>query len=62
VPGNGRLLVNGEPVGEGPISRIFYGPYESLDIGADLGTPVSADYRVPNTCNGTLRQVSVELK
>jgi hypothetical protein len=61
VPGTGRLFINGEAVGEGAISRIFYGPYESLDIGTDLGTPVSADYQTPFAYGGELAKVTVEL-
>jgi hypothetical protein len=34
-------------VGEGRISKIAYGSYDTLDIGADLGTPVSNEYKVP---------------
>lgn len=60
--GTGRLFVNGAPVGEGRIQRIVYGPYESLDIGADLGTPVSPAYRVPFAYGGRLEQVRVELR
>jgi arylsulfatase len=62
VPGKGRLFINGKAVGEGNISKIVYGPYESLDIGADLGSPVSADYRVPFAFAGVINQVQVELK
>lgn len=62
VPGAGRLFINGEAVGEGEISRISYGPYESLDIGTDLGTPVSADYQTPFAYGGELAKVTVELK
>jgi arylsulfatase len=62
VSGEGRLSVNGKPVGSGPIARIAYGPYESLDIGADLGSPVSPDYRVPNAYGGVIQQVRVELR
>ncbi|MEX8518324.1 MAG: arylsulfatase [Leptothrix sp. (in: b-proteobacteria)] len=60
--GIGRLFVNGQPVGEGPIRRIVYSAYESLDIGADLGTPVSPAYRTPFAYAGQLHQVRVELR
>ncbi|MBS0355843.1 MAG: arylsulfatase [Proteobacteria bacterium] len=62
VPGVGRLFVNGEQVGEGRIAKIVYGPYESLDIGADLGSPVSPDYKVPFSFTGTLGKLEVELR
>jgi arylsulfatase len=62
VAGQGRLIVNGRQVAAGTIGRIVYQPYESLDIGADLGSPVSPDYRVPNAFGGVLNQVRVELR
>ena len=62
VPGRGRLFVNGQVVGEAAISKIVYGPYESLDVGADLGSPVSPAYRVPFAYTGRLNQVQVELR
>lgn len=62
VPGRGRLSVGGRTVGEGGISKIAYGPYETLDIGADLGTPVSADYTVPFAFAGNIDKVRVELR
>lgn len=62
VPGVGKLFIDGKPAGEGKIERIFYGPYESLDIGADLGTPVSSDYKTPFAYGGDLTKVTVELK
>ena len=62
VPGTGRLSVNGELVGEGRIAKLVYGPYESLDIGSDLGSPVSNDYKAPNAFNGKLDKVQIELR
>ncbi len=61
VPGTGRLYVNGKQVGEGRISKIAYGSYDTLDIGADLGTPVSSEYKVPFSFSGSLDTVQVEL-
>jgi arylsulfatase len=49
-------------VGEGSISKIVYSRYETLDIGADLGSPVSSEYAVPFAFTGTLARVQVELK
>jgi arylsulfatase len=62
VPGRGRLYVNGQLVGEAAISKIVYAPYESLDVGADLGSPVSPAYRVPFAYTGRLDKVQVELR
>ena len=61
VPGVGRLYVDGRQVGEGRIAKIVYGSYDTLDIGADLGTPVSRDYKVPFSFSGNLGKVQVEL-
>ncbi len=61
MPGIGRLYVNGRQVGEGRISKITYGSYDTLDIGADLGTPVSGEYKVPFSFSGSLDTVQVEL-
>lgn len=61
VPGVGRLFVDGRQVGEGRISKIAYGSYDTLDVGADLGTPVSRDYAVPFSFTGRLDKVEVEL-
>lgn len=60
--GTGRLFVNGQLVGEQKIQRIVYSPYESLDIGADLGTAVSPAYNVPFAYTGQLDKVQVELR
>lgn len=62
VSGRGRLFIDGRPVGEGAIAKIVYGPYETLDIGADLGSPVSSDYAVPFAFGGTVNKVQVELR
>jgi arylsulfatase A-like enzyme len=62
VPGQGRLFIDGKPVGEGHIGKITYSPYESLDIGADLGSPVSSDYKTPFAFAGTVDKVQVELR
>ena len=61
MPGVGRLFVDGRQVGEGRISKIAYGSYDTLDVGADLGTPVSRDYAVPFSFTGRLDKVEVEL-
>ena len=55
-------FVDGQPAGEGDIARIVYGPYESLDVGQDLGSAVSADYSVPYAFNGKIHEVKVTLK
>ena len=62
VSGKGRLLINGQIVGEGRIGKIVYSPTESLDIGADLGSSVSNDYKTPFIFPGKIDKVLVELR
>jgi len=62
VAGRGRLFVNGQAVGEGAISKIAYQAYESQDIGADLGSPVSSDYASPFRFTAQIERVQVELR
>lgn len=57
-----RAFVNGAAVGEGRISKITYSPYESLDIGSDLGSPVGDDYQSPFAFAGSIEKVHVELQ
>jgi arylsulfatase len=61
-PAGVRLLVNGTVVGEGRIANLvsIYG--ETLDIGKDLGSPVSADYPKPAAFTGTIETVALDLK
>jgi arylsulfatase len=60
--GTASLLVNGKPAGQGKIGVLggFY--TETLDIGRDLGSPVSKDYGVPFAFNGKIDTVTVYLK
>jgi len=62
VSGKGTLFVNGKAVAEGRIGKIVYSPYESLDIGADLGSAVSDDYRSPFRFGGSVDKVEVDLQ
>jgi arylsulfatase len=61
--GKVRLQVNGVFEGEAEFSNLIGTQHgETLDIGKDLGTAVSTDYRVPNPFNGKISLVEVELK
>ncbi len=62
VDGVCRLLVDGVEVASAVIPRIIRGfmPFEGLDIGADLGSPVG-DYESPFRFTGTIHEVVVEL-
>ncbi|MBC3189797.1 arylsulfatase [Pseudonocardia sp. C8] len=63
--GSLSLVVDGAKVGEGRIEQTI--PYyfsfdETLDVGVDLGTPVSEDYpAVDNGFTGTVRTVRIDL-
>ncbi len=61
------LKVDGAEVGQLDVKRTVAGAFtasETLDVGVDLGSPVSLDYfdRRPYAFNGTINSVTVELK
>ena len=61
-PGVARLTVNGKPAGEAAIAN-FGGFYsETLDIGSDLGSPVSQEYASPFAFTGHIETVTLELQ
>jgi arylsulfatase len=62
LPGNARLSVNGSQAGEAHFDGVPSSYHESLDIGADLGTAVSADYPSPPSFTGTIHAVTVDVK
>ena len=56
------LFVNGEKVDEGRVEATEWGRFsadETFDIGADTGSPVSADYASPNRFTGTIEKVVI---
>jgi arylsulfatase len=63
-PGTAHLTINGRSAGEAKIANFggygFY--YESLDVGLDLGTPVSPDYATPFAFTGKIESVKVDLQ
>jgi len=63
--GLGRLSLGGTTLAEGRIDRtqpfIFSGD-EGADVGEDLATPVSEEYQVPATFNGTIRKITIEVR
>ena len=62
--GTASLLVDGKPAGEGKIARTLafrMSLDETLDCGADTGTPVSEDYRVPFRFTGKIDRVAVRI-
>jgi arylsulfatase len=62
VAGFGRLSLNGEVVGEANFAHFGGSGSETLDIGKDLGTPVSADYAVPFAFTGKIETVKIDFK
>jgi hypothetical protein len=63
--GVGRLSIDGVVGAEGRLSRFgtsLGSGYESLDVGADLGQPVSPAYVAPFRFTGGIEKVTLELK
>jgi arylsulfatase len=60
--GDAVLKVNGQAAGQAHFVNVNISPGETLDIGSDLGSPVSSDYKSPNRFTGTIDLVTVELK
>ena len=61
------LKVDGAEVGQLDVKRTVAGAFtasETLDVGVDLGSPVSLDYfdRRPFAFDGTINSVTVDLK
>jgi arylsulfatase len=62
-PGMATLRINGSEEGEKVFPNLIgKGARETLDIGCDLGSPVSPSYVSPDRFNGTIDQVKVELQ
>jgi arylsulfatase len=66
-PGSGTLTLNGKEVAHAsflniPASGGYWSPAESLDIGSDLGSPVSSEYKTPNRFTGVIGTVTLELE
>jgi arylsulfatase len=62
--GTGRLFVNGSKVGEGKFAHVVpvrYSATETLDLGIDLGEPVSTQYQGPFPFTGKLKRVKFEV-
>jgi arylsulfatase len=62
--GTAKLYVNGNEVGSGKIDKVVPGRYsatETLDIGKDLGAPVSEHYQTPFEFTGKIDYVQIDL-
>jgi arylsulfatase A-like enzyme len=62
-PGSAILTINGVAQGKGSFTNTNGSSYtETLDIGSDLGSPVSSDYQAPNRFTGKIDEVTVQLQ
>ncbi|MBB4200986.1 arylsulfatase [Rhodoblastus sphagnicola] len=62
APGKALLSINGKPAGEGGWGNFANTFRETLDVGKDLGTPVSPAYESPFAFTGTIGTVAFDLK
>lgn len=62
APGDAVLKVNGQAAGQAHFANVNVSASETLDIGSDLGSPVSSEYKSPNRFTGIIDLVTVELK
>jgi len=60
--GTAKLTINGKPAGESKIANYSAVYGETLDVGKDLGSPVSHAYKAPFTFNGTIDKVTLDFK
>ena len=61
-PGTVHLWINGKAAGEGQIASLGGYTFESLDVGSDLGTPVSNAYQSPFRFTGAIDTVRVDIQ
>jgi arylsulfatase len=56
-----QLTVNGTPEGEAQFKNVNATASETLDVGSDLGSSVSPDYKSPNRFTGKIDTVKIQL-
>jgi arylsulfatase len=61
-PATVTLQVNNKEEGREHFANTNGGSNETLDIGSDLGSPVSTDYESPNRFTGKIEQVIIQLQ
>ena len=61
LPGTGKLFVNGKPAGEGSFLNL-HGTGSGVDIGSNVGSEVSSEYRAPNNFTGEIEQVTIRVQ
>ena len=54
--------MNGQPAGETKVAAFGVYYFETLDVGSDLGSPVSPDYTSPFRFTGKIDSVKVDLQ
>lgn len=63
APGEATLSINGVSEGKANFANLNGKSYtETLDIGRDLGSPVSPDYQSPDSFTGRINQVTIQLQ
>ena len=62
--GTATLYINGKKAGEGRIEKTIPGKFgfDAMDVGMDLSSPVSDDYKPPFKFTGTLEKVTIDLE
>jgi hypothetical protein len=63
--GVGGISLGGTKLAEGRIARtqpFAFSADEGADVGEDLATPVSEEYRVPATFTGTIHKITIEVQ
>ena len=61
-PGKVRFNVNGAQQEEAFANILGVSPTETLDVGSDLGSPVSTEYASPDRFTGSIKTVTIELR
>jgi arylsulfatase len=56
------LSINGQAQGEAQFTNVNLSFSETLDIGRDLESPVSPEYKSPNRFTGKIDKVTIEIK
>lgn len=65
IAGSAAIYINDEKVGEQPIKKYqtdITAYDEGIDVGKDLNTPVSPEYKVPFAFTGKLEKIIIEYK
>ena len=61
-PGTASLAINGADEGQASFSNLNGSSYtETLDVGSDLGSPVSSSYQSPYRFTGAIDEITVQL-